>query len=287
MKATVVSFLLLPAVLLWFPAIVPAAENPLRPTWRSLTFELPPAFTVTAEIEDIDAGAAPLIQRPRALAPRMPRLIHLKVATRLQWFLSTKTWLGDLWLQPDWRALQRNRLKSGRSRNLKIYRYAEHGVYRLRYRPRDGTDAPPSQWPLTSEQFHPYSPKVVRRCGMISDPYALLIQLSRKQIPGTPLCLFNKHSVYEIRLQREGVQSFAADFQRDGERIQGRIEAERWRILPTPLEPERNPEAFEFLGMEGVIEVLRDPATHLPLQLHGYVEALPQARLRLTRVRTR
>ena len=284
MKATTLSRRLLPWALLWLTAAV--AEVPSQP-WRSLTFELPPAFTVTAEIETVDRDAAPLVERPRALPPRTPRLVHLKVITRLQWFLSTKTWLGDLWLQPDWRALQRNRLKSGRSRNLKIYRYAEHGVYRLRYRPQGEGEAPPSRWPLENEHFYPYSQAVGRHCQVVSDPYALLIHLSQAEPPTAPLCLFNKRSVYQVRLQRQGRQTLTVDYRRDDEPIQGRIEAERWRILPVPLEPERHPEAFEFLGMEGTIEVLRDPATHLPLQFHGYVEAMPRARLRLTRVRTR
>ncbi len=262
-----------------------AAEPLAMPAWRSLTLELPPAFVVKAELERIEPDDAPLIARPRALAPQTSRLLHLKVTSHLKWFLTTKSWLGDLWLQPDRVALQRNRLKSGKRPNLKIYRYAEDGVYRLRYRPDGKNESIPERWPLESERFYPYSRKVRQRCSAISDPYVLLILLSQAEVPGEPLCLFNKRTVYRVTLQRQGKRTIPVAYRLDDDPVQTRLEAERWLIQPVPLDPERSPEPFEFLGMEGTIEVLRDPATHLPLQFQGRVEGFPRARLSLTRVR--
>ncbi len=275
----------LPFVLLGLLPLAAAAEPLAMPDWRSLTLELPPAFVVKAELERIEPSAAPLIDRPRALAPQTSRLLHLKVTSHLKWFLTTKSWLGDLWLQPDRVALQRNRLKSGKRPNLKIYRYAEDGVYRLRYRPDGKNESSPERWPLESERFHPYPRAVRQRCPVIGDPYVLLILLSQAEVPGEPLCLFNKRTVYQVTLQRAGKRTVSVAYRRDGDTVQTRLEAERWLIRPVPLDPERSPEPFEFLGMEGTIEVLRDPVSHLPVRFQGRVESFPRARLSLTRVR--
>ncbi len=275
----------LPLLLLGLLPLAATAEPLVMPAWRSLTLELPPAFVVKAELERTEPSAAPLVTRPRALAPRTPRLLHLKVTSHLKWFLTTKSWLGDLWLQPDGVALQRNRLKSGKRPNLKIYRYAEDGVYRLRHRPDERNDSPPGRWPLESERFYPYPRAVRQRCPIIGDPYVLLILLSQDKVPGEPLCLFNKRTVYQVTLERKGKRSISVAYRLDDDTVQTRLEAERWLIRPVPLEPERSPEPFEFLGMEGTIEVLRDPATHLPVQFQGRVENFPRARLSLTRVR--
>jgi len=266
-----------------------AQERLPPPPWHELTLELAPALVVKATITTItDHQDLPqLVDRSRALRPTTRELLHLRVDTRLKWFLSTKTWLGELWLQPDLTALQRSRLKSGKTPNYKVYRYARSGVYRIRRKPRQAGDPLPD-WSIDDERFYPYPPAVTERCQTVSDPYALLLLLSRKQLPSTPLCVFNKNNVYQVTLERRDRRNVVVDYAHDGNRIRDTVTAEQLLIRPQPVDSSGYPLApFEFLGMEGTIEVLRDPETLLPLQLEGNVPGFGRAKLCLIRVKSR
>lgn len=269
---------------------VEALEPVSLPQWRELVLELAPALMVKAEIEKIPdlQARSKLIERPDTLRPATPELFHLLVETRLKWFLATKTWLGELWIQPDLTALQRTRLKSGKIPNYKVYRYARQGVYRIRHKPRH-PDEPPADWPIESERFYSYPPAVTDRCKTISDPYVLLLLLSQNQPPiDQPLCVFNKKNVYEVSLRRLDEQRMAFEYSRDHSDVRGSVIAEHIIIESTPVKPAGYPiDPFEFLGMEGIIEVLRDPKQRLPLQFEGSVPGFGRAKLRLARVRLR
>ncbi len=269
---------------------VGAVEHLRLPPWREIVLELAPALIIKAEVQKTSAGEAQskLLRRPGTLPPAVPELFHLLVDTRLKWFLATKTWLGELWIRPDLTALQRTRLKSGKKRNYKIYRYAREGVYRIRQKPRHPDEAVPD-WPVESERFYAYSPAVVQHCETISDPYVLLLLLSQKQLPTEqPICVFNKKNVYEVTLKRQDKRQTAFHYRFDDVKAQGTVLAEHIVIQATPVEPAAYPlEPFEFLGMEGAIEILRDPERRLPLQIEGKVPGFGRAKLRLSRVRLR
>lgn len=285
-------------ILYWIALALKAQPRLPLPDWRELTLELPPALMVKADLEAVTAKQiqSRLVKRPRVLQPPPQSAVYqLAVETRLKWFLSSKTWLGQLWLQPDLAALQRTRLKIGPTSDYKIYRYADRGVYRIRHRPKDPDQAlqPPQTWPIAGKVFHAFPATVTRQCALVSDPYAILLLLSQDW-PGTEnICMFNKEGVYQVSLQRTGFQPVQANYRllrhSKSDRVKTLIQAERLLIHPVPPdEPTgKDPEPFEFLGMEGDIVFLRDPTTRLPLQIEGEVPGFGQAKLQLTKVKLR
>jgi hypothetical protein len=279
----------------WLGLAAAAQAFPL-PSWRELTLELTPTFIVKVDLQEVSlqpAKLSPLIERPGALQPPPDSSIYrLTVETRLKWFLSSKTWTGALWVQPDLIALQRTRLKIGPQGDYKIYRYAQQGVYRIRYQPKDLNQSlePPETWKLAHEAFYPFPQTVAGDCSFISDPYALLLLLAQEHFP-QEICIFNKEGLYKIRFASCGSQPLSVDYlikHSKPRHFRVRIQAERLLIHPLPLKAEgKDKEPFEFLGMEGDIVLLRDPTTHLPLQIEGEVPGFGQAKLRLTQVKLR
>lgn len=283
-------------MLYWLALALHAQPRLPLPDWGELTLELSPAFMVKANLKAAVAEQtkSQLVERPGTLQPPPNSAVyHLAVETRLKWFLSSKTWLGQLWIQPDLTALQRTRLKIGPSSNYKIYRYAKRGVYRIRHQPKDSDQAlqPPQTWPIASEAFHAFPKTIARRCSLISDPYVILLLLSQDwPVTEAAICIFNKEGVYQVTFQRTGLQPIQADYRLQNSkahRVQSLIQAERIQIHPLPLEAGGDPEPFEFLGMEGDIIFLRDPTTRLPLQIEGEVPGFGQAKLQLTKVKLR
>lgn len=283
-------------LLSWLSLAIQAQPQLDLPAWSELRLELPPALTVKADLKTITADQArpELLERPGALKPH-GKVYRLRVETRLKWFLSSKTWLGQLWMRPDLTALQRNRLKIGPGGDYKTYRYAALGVYRIRQQPNNPEQElkPPTTWPITNETFHAFPQTVIRRCAWISDPYAILLLLSQDwPTAETVVCLFNKEGVYPVSFQPTGPEPVQVNYRlRQGAKshpVQALIHAERIRIHPLPQEADGNdPEPFEFLGMEGDIIFLRDPKTRLPLQIEGEVPGFGRAKLVLTWVKLR
>ncbi len=280
---------------LWLELSEAAQPLPLPP-WRELTLELTPTFILKAGLQEVSippGKVLPLIERPGVLQPEPKSSVYrLTVETRLRWFLSSKTWTGELWVQPDLIPLQRTRLKIGPQGDYKIYRYAQQGVYRIRYQPEDLNQSleTPETWKLAHEAFYPFPQTLSGDCSLISDPYAILLLLAQERLPKT-LCIFNKEGIYRVSFAPSGSQPLQADYrlkQSKMRRVQAFIQAERILIHPLPLEAGgKDKEPFEFLGMEGDIVLLRDPKTHLPLQIEGEVPGFGQAKLQLTQVKLR
>lgn len=271
-------------LLYWLAFAVHARPILTLPSWSELTLELSPALTVTADLkttvaEDIQPS---LIKRPGALQPQ-ETAYHLRVETHLKWFLSSKTWQGELWLKPDLTALQRTRFKRGPTSEYKIYRYAERGVYRIRHQPQAQAGPLPE-----TEHFYPF-PENLPTCRIVSDPYAILLLLSQPDSIPDKICIFNKQGLYQISFQLSGFEPVQVHYRQNVKphRVQTQIQAQRVVIRPLPLEIGGDLEPFEFLGMEGEIAFLRDPKTHLPLQIEGQVPGFGRAKLQLTKVKLR
>ncbi len=256
--------------------------------------EVSPALVVKIQVDSSSGGKAipHLLEYPDALWPDPAEtLYHLTVETRLKWFLSSKSWLGELWFKPDLTALQRTRLKSGKTRNFKIYRYAKGRVYRVRHQPKgEEISSDPLIWPIENKRVYEFPPQISKRCSRITDPYALLLLLSQGGFDKErKLCIFNKKTVYEVTLRREGKQQINVDYLFRDKPVQTTVMAEKIAILPNPMQRDFRDsiEPFELLGMEGNIIALVDPENHLPLLFEGKVPGFGQAKLSLTQVRPR
>lgn len=284
--------------LLWLlPLTAAGKEIGTLPGWSELTLELPPAIVVKAAIttEQAETVVSKLHQSPKALLPPPGKpVFRLTIETKLKWFLSSKTWLGQLWLTPELQALQRTRLKFGKQGSFKIYRYAEHGVYRIRREPEPNSQQfqSPESWPEHEGFFYPFPDSARQYCGIITDPYSILILIARAFPPAGPgpdsVCMFNKKGLYRVRFIRSGTVPIRVDYLQKTDRktrVRNTVNAEKIVIQPLPYDPEKESEPFEFLEMEGDITLLRDPQSHLPLQMEGNVPGFGRATLHLSRVK--
>ncbi len=221
-------------------------------------------------------------------------VLLLSVDISASLLLNRKQWHGQTWvLEQSGAALQRIRFKPGRSGSYKRFRYAEAGVYRKRSEPkgRRETRLPPERWSRIKNSFYPYAP-AHRDCPMVSDPLALLYLIPASGLHQggiLELCVFNKHGIYRVTLAADGTEPVKVGFPDQSLPSPGggvrEIAGQRVRLTATPLNPgNENLDPFEFIGLEGEIEFVFDPATGLPLLIRGVLPGAGPSELRLTRV---
>ncbi|HHH38322.1 MAG TPA: hypothetical protein ENK50_01940 [Sedimenticola sp.] len=235
-----------------------------------------------------EAGGSPVIE------PGERKILRLDMDIRASFLLKRKQWRGGAWvLQGNGAALQRVRLKAGRSGSYKRYRYAERGVYRLRSEPKGRRESrlPPERWSRARHAYYPLAP-AAEGCEMVSDPLALLYLIPASGLLAggeRTFCIFNKHDVYRVTLVAAGLEpvrvgypdpAAGADAGQGPRNIQGR----RVRLTARPLDPgNRNLDPFEFIGLEGDVEFVFDPATGIPLLVRGVLPGAGESELRLVR----
>ncbi len=280
----------------------PSAPRAREVPWERLVFEDANALTsvrtaiTVASLSAEEAGTL-LIAAPggdglpvageRALALSA----DIEADNRL---LADKSWRGLVWIRPDGTALQRIRDKRAPDRNRRTYRFTPTGVFRIRAEP-DGAaeeDAPPASWTDITEKTFSYGAGA-RDCARVSDPAALLFLLSRDPPAASEgarrECVFNKKTLYRAEIEPAGHEAVSADHaeERDGARrsVEGTRRALRLRIRARPLGAPDADERFEFLGIEGDVELLLEEPSGLPLRIRGRIPDFGDADFALTSAR--
>jgi hypothetical protein len=279
-------------------------EPDLQVAWSRLDFEASVSVARTRASLSLSriasAEAAPdLLSPPTGGSPLEPAgdsLMQMSVDTVLKGSLfSTKRYRGRVWFDPtDGRSLQRNRLREGSDGNLRLYRYTDDGVYRLRLEPRNRSESerPPREWSKRREAFFPLDPDA-HGCDRVVDPAVLVYLVSREALRSEPpqrsYCVFNKRELYRVTATPAGRVQAEVSFVRsdaDGER---RIESPQ-DLLKIRLDAEllgptsQDAEAFELLGLERTIHLLLQPRSGIPVRVTGYAPRVGEGGLDLVRV---
>ena len=181
-------------------------------------------------------------------------------------------------------ALQRVQEDSGRKLRHRIYRFTDAGAYHFTSYPAKGEEGlPDRQWTDKSEGFRPYPPDAVGQ--IVTDPTALLYVAAATKWaePGdkTSILTFARRKVARVDLKLAGTESMEVDFQLDEARYQATVPALRILVDPDPI-GDAEDDDFEFLGLRDDIEILLDPETGIPLQLHGKAPVVGMVTFRLT-----
>jgi hypothetical protein len=294
-----------PAILAVITTLIPLQESvraaPLDPGklhWNGLEMKTAnSAGEVVLKVRlEKEADAAALqkveVDGSPVLEPGDSAVLLLSVDISASFLLARKQWRGQTWaLEENGAALQRVRFKPGRSGSYKRYRYAEAGVYRKRAEPKGRREArlPPERWSRTKHSYYPYAP-AHRDCPMVSDPLALLYLIPAvglHQGGRMELCVFNKHGIYQVTLQAVDTEPVKVGFpdptSPSPEQGVREISGQRIRLTAQPLNPDNeNLDPFEFIGLEGDIEFVFDPASGLPLLVRGLLPGAGASELRLT-----
>lgn len=278
--------------LAWSPAMAdaPPALDGAAVAWSRLVFraaDRPDDLAVEVKLADIaPGGLAALLGAGSGEAPPRPAdATAMRMTSTIDVRLTGQTYRTDIWFYPAGVVpLQRLRDKIGDDPSRKTYRYLSDGVRRLRLDPDTSAEAqlPPDRWSRVKETFYPFG-AARAGCPVVTEPNLLLLIASAGAVsrPDKPLdlCVFNKESVYRVRLTAAPGETMEASYleSRGGDRTKVRRRAAVRTVRIDAVAPEANPagiEPFEFFEMGGTIEIDLDAETGLPLRISGEVTGL-------------
>jgi hypothetical protein len=204
--------------------------------------------------------------------------------------------LTTLWLDP-WTgaALQRTQQDSGSDPRLRTYRFTDIGAYHYTRWPATPAEQalPPAQWSRIEEGLRKYdAPGLV---GPVTEPNGLLWLAAAAELlkPGDQVQIhaYSRRHLHRVTIEAAAWRSIRVDHEErspaGSQRRRGTVQALVLRIRGSPLDPAADAEDFELLGLRGDLELLLDPRTRVPLELHGRVRVVGQLTVRLNRVTLR
>jgi hypothetical protein len=263
------------------------ADNVL---WSRLSYRASGIFgKLTTDVQlntvPVEGTADLLIADPAgdALPPAGATLLTLTVYSEINPLLGSNEVLKtQSWFEPNnARALQRIRLRLGKDKWQKSYRFTKSGVFRLRSKPQDSSEEnlSPDRWTKVRNHFYPYG-DYGSECAQILEPASLLyiasaIALTPNQSPLT-LCVFDKKQLHQVKVFFAGNQSLKVNyFERVGDRqtqVDQNIDTIKISFQPRSLSPPKiEPEEFSFLGLKGDFVISIDKKSKIPVQVSGKI----------------
>jgi len=277
------------------------AEPELDPTgvaWSRLVFEGQRSVGRTTMAVELKALAvadaeADLVASPHppAMSPDGGRAALMSAEIDAILPFKRKHWTGRTWFRPvDGAALQRIRYKPGKDGSNKTYRYSEGGVYRIRAEPRGSREARrgPERWTDVRESYYPYG-AVREGCATVSDPFVLLYLVSAADLSvgdALSVCVFNKKGLYRATLKPVESERIKAHYVegpgKRGNQVDREAVALKILLTAQPVPGSAGKlEGFEFLGLEGGVEILVDSESGLPLEIRGTLPEIGRLAFRL------
>ncbi len=271
------------------PAWATTPEDPALP-WQRLEFTASKLFlTATTQVElrwvsrsEAEAAwlASPDLDRAHGavLQPGPHPLLALSLDTAFAGRHTTSTTWFD---SGQGTVFQSQRQRSGRKAYQKTYRFTTAGTFSLRQAPADQGQAAlePNAWTQRHTEFYPH-PTGLSECAVISEPAVLLYwitaHLPRENQP-VSFCTYSNKTVQVLTLTATAAPPMDVDYtlRRNGQRVSRRAAVPVWKVLvePKPTSNEAK-EAFEFLGLEGAVEIQVERENRLPVQISGRIPKL-------------
>lgn len=264
--------------------------------WQQLRFGTSKLLGgITSDIElratSADAVRPVLMRSPQGagIQPTGPQVYELALRGEVKHALLSASETGSAWFDPrTGAAFQRIRTRAGSKPNEKKYRFTDAGVYRLRKKPGDAAAVKlgPAAWTEQKESFYPFTP-LAAGCTNVTDAAVLLYFISAGATagPNQTLCVFSKSDLFNVRLRAHGAEVVSVDYVETAAGVssprRGEVQALRYQIdVETGLSS--NPDArFQFLGLEGDIQILVDAETRVPIQVRGAISGVGQVALNL------
>lgn len=266
-----------------------------RLEYRATKLLITASSQVEISVERADAARArwSTPSRGTPLLPAGDEVVRITLGSQL---LGKRSDL-DLWLDPSTGdAFQRSQLERGRklrhNRHRSI-RFTDIGVLSSTHRATEETvDRSYEQWNVT-ESFETYPLELPRGAG-VSEPSGLfyLLTVAELEKPGdqTSIHVFSKGQVMRVTLAAEEWTELEVDYLRvessvpEGKRLEERRRVLRIRLHGQPLVDHDSGVDFEFLGLEGDVEVFLEPEGRFPVQISGDIKRAGRGHIRLQRV---
>ncbi len=277
------------------PRFMGAADPPGRtaaPRWQSVEMRASKFLITTTS--SVAVRLLPSGEASRELLHRKDHKVLLPVGRRTARVEVRNTLLGrssktTLWFDPaDGRALQRLTVESGKRQRYKALRFTHDGVLTQRRYPRKGEEKQPhSRWTDTSEEFLP----LPLAQSPVTEGTALLYLLALTDLQRTgetrTLEIFADDAVHRLEVKVAGIVRLKAHYtcvrgDRE-ESLKGEVE-----LLHLTLRPRRQADgkesSFEFLGLEGDVDVYLHREDRYPVQITGKIPVAGRVKIELQRV---
>jgi hypothetical protein len=294
LRALLTLLALAPSALAAGPA-TQSAFDPERPRWVIVDLSASKLLmTARARVESrilpADRISAPLLGTPSG-APVMPGAEVLEMTYAASGFgrESLTTLLAD---PASGGALQRVQLDGGSRQRQRTYRFTDVGAYHYTRWPATSAEEslPAARWTKREEGMRPYGPGGVGQPVTEATALLWLAAAARLDVAGDRIevLTFSRRHVNRVVVEVTGRRSVRVDFEElspaGARQRSGKTDALVLRLRGAPLEPAPGEEDdFELLGLHGDLELLLDPRTRAPLELHGRVKIAGQVTVRLRR----
>ena len=277
--------------------------EPANVKWSRLSYKAKSIFgkvktDVQAQIVRVEDISPLLMTDPagEALQPSGETAIALTINSNIEPLFGTDEVLNTKsWFNPNGvGALQRVRLRQGKDKWLKSYRFTKTGVFRLRKKPQDSREEnlPFEQWTKIRNHFYVYGDKGLE-CSQILESGSLLyfvsaIDLTMIQNP-LSLCVFNKKQLHRVKVSIAGAQNFKVKYlEKRGNshtQIDKKIDTVKISFQPKSMAPANSaPEAFSFLGLKGDFEIYLAKSSGIPVRVSGRTSIFGRIVLHLQKV---
>ena len=205
-------------------------------------------------------------------------------------YFETKVWFTS----EKATALQRDRLRLGRKKWHKAYRFLENGVYRLRKEPNSLIEKkmPKERWTKKVDSFYSYNLEK-RGCTDVSEPLILFFYVSAANLylddEPKNICVFYKKQLHRIQIQAEKSQllnvKFTEQLLSNKTLRKGDLEVLKISCKPRPLVKDKDKaEPFSFLKLKGEFDIYIEKSTRIPVQVSGRIPKFGKVDIKLFKV---
>lgn len=270
---------------------LPVVFDLSRLTWTELDFKAK-KFFLSAHSE-IRIGVRPAtvvtepdldISRGEPRIPSMSSVLEIRIDSDAAGRKSTES----VFFEPrHGTAFKRLKKRLGKKGYHKTERFTDEGVFLLRRAPQTKSEAELTRddWSKVERFFHPF--ETGASCRNVTEPAVLFYLLSTGPLPedgAWQACVYSDERAIAIAIEPLGRERLEVDYEvlaaAETRRVEGKVEV--WRLVVRPREEE---EGFEFLGLEGAVEVLIDAETRVPLRVEGRMGGLGKIAVKLERVK--
>ena len=271
--------------------------------WQRVSFKSDSFFgsvSTMAILEEFPADEVEgtLIASPQGavLEPSGTKVFRIRISSTIDPLIGSDEILATLlWFSPqEATALQRIRLRKGKEKWEKTYRWTGNGVFRLRRKPKGTKEEEllPDRWTDIENAFYPYD-LARSNCESATGPSALLYVASAASLtvgdPPINLCVFGKKQLHHVQVRAEKYQRLKVNYHETSQaktiRRNGKAEALKISFMPRSLFPDQTKvEPFSFLGLKGNFDIFIDKSSKIPLQVSGKIPGLGKVNIRLDKI---
>jgi hypothetical protein len=194
-----------------------------------------------------------------------------------------------LWLDPgDGRALQRIKVETGKKYRYKAERFTPTGVLTRRRYPLEGEEKkPPKSWGKESEEFVPVllgGRSVIEPGGLL---YLLAVAPLHRAGDTWSVAVYADDAVHRLEIKVEAIERRKASYVevrgKKEEKRRGEIEVLRLSLRPK-ADKNAGDSQFEFLGLEGDVDVYLHRRHRYPIRISGKIPIAGQVNIELEKV---